>query len=319
MREALLLVDPMLLSRILWLIVAIFAVLILRRALREPYDLEITHATLQAGNPPDDWQTSRSDAMQDDRPEESPEREKAGQPAALRIALLTDLHAEYLRVSPARLNAALAAEDYDVLLFGGDMTGRHHRPKRAQKWLDAIQSVAAKKQTPCFAVVGNHDSPASLDLLRKAGFKVIRNESVVLTGRDGWDWLLVGLDILKVGQPDFEKALHTAGPHGLAVPPQRRIVLAHNPDTIFKVPAAAAGFFLAGHFHGGQIFMPFHLEFFLLRREKVGRMGHHKGAFVLNGLSCYISRGLGSVLFPLRLNSRPELPFLLLSVPPETN
>lgn len=159
-------------------------------------------------------------------------------------------------------------------------------------------------------------------MLCRAGFTILTNDSHVIRDQSGQDWLLIGLDILKKGQPDFAQALKRTTASGAAsgteswidaratIPPERRIVLAHNPDTFFLVPAGQAGFFLAGHFHGGQIYLPFHLEFFVLRREKLGRMGYHKGSFALNGLTGYISRGLGSVLFPLRLGSMPELAIL---------
>ncbi len=304
MIDGLVLIDSTCLTRALWAIVFVFAALVLSRALREPYDLEVTHPELEAQGfaaSPKPRQATYSGTKTGDIHETS---------GRLRIALLTDLHAEFLRIKPARMGAILAAEDYDVLLFGGDLAGRHHKPKIARRWLDAIQAVAASRNIPCYAVVGNHDSAKSLDLLSQAGFRILKNESAVISDRGGQEWLLLGLDILKVGQPDFGQTLMTSGSAAAAIPPQRRVVLAHNPDTILTLPGSAAGFFLAGHFHGGQIYMPFHLEFFLLRREKVGRMGFHKGQFRLNGMTCYISRGLGSVLFPLRLFSKPELPII---------
>ena len=291
-----------------WLVLLLVAAFILQCALREPYNLEITQTVLTApGSVMAPGQQNPKQPAGFDEPAaslEAPSPERAG----LRVVLLTDLHAEWLRISPSRLRAALMALDFDCLLFGGDLTGRHHRPSKAAPWLAVLKDVLATRQVSGYAVVGNHDSAASLDLLRQAGFQILQNSSACITDRQQVNWQLLGLDILKKGQPDFATAL--AGQPGQWVPAAQRIVLAHNPDTIFQVPAGAAGFFLAGHFHGGQIYMPFHLEFFLLRREKVGRMGYHKGAFAFMGLACYISRGLGSVLFPLRLGSRPEIALL---------
>ena len=321
-----------LLSQIAWTIIAVIAAVVLLWALREPYKLEVTHSQLEAegfiasprprpaaipGSPDSTGSTGSPGSTGSTGSSGS-----NGSSSRLRIALLTDLHAEslltdlhaeFLRIKPDRLGQILATEEYDVLLFGGDLAGRHHKPKIARRWLDAIQAVAESRGIPCYAVIGNHDSAKSLEMLRQAGFRVLKNESAVLADREGREWLLLGLDILKAGQPDFGRALRSNTKAAAEIPPQRRVVLAHNPDTIFTLPGSSAGFFLAGHFHGGQIYMPFHLEFFLLRREKVGRMGFHKGQFRLNGLTCYISRGLGSVLFPLRLFSRPELPIIELA------
>jgi predicted MPP superfamily phosphohydrolase len=308
MNEAYVFVQPATVAHALWLILAVVAVLVLRRAFLEPYDLEVTHPELHASS-----STGSTDSTVSTGTIGSIVAPGADRPSGrLRIALLTDLHAEFLRIKPAQLHEILAAEDFDVLLFGGDLAGRHHQPTIAKPWLAAIQAAAANHQIPCYAIIGNHDSAASLSLLQDAGFKVLKNESAVLTDRSGQAWLLSGLDILKAGKPDLVQALSTIDSRGAAIPLQRRIILAHNPDTIFTFPVASAGYFLAGHFHGGQIYLPFHLEFFLLRREKVGRLGHYKGSFSLNGIACYISRGLGSVLFPLRLFSRPELPIIKL-------
>ena len=308
-----------LIRSLLWGLFFLLAAILLARALYEPTQLEVTRRSLSSATPGDE---SKEDPGADvARNPASSTIEGPTQPG-LRIALLSDLHAEWLRLKPELIAQALAAEEFDLVLFAGDLTGRHHRPDRAKPWLDALAVVCQRLGKACYAVPGNHDSPTSLDLLCRAGFTILTNDSHVIRDQSGQDWLLIGLDILKKGQPDFAQALKRTTASGAAsgteswidaratIPPERRIVLAHNPDTFFLVPAGQAGFFLAGHFHGGQIYLPFHLEFFVLRREKLGRMGYHKGSFALNGLTGYISRGLGSVLFPLRLGSMPELAIL---------
>ncbi|MDD2534245.1 MAG: metallophosphoesterase [Eubacteriales bacterium] len=287
------------------------ASLLLLRALKEPYDLDVSHSKLGLTRAGPDMPKNgvAEDTM-------SGAVVGSGTKPQLKVLLLTDLHAEHLRISPARLRDELLIADVDCVLFGGDLTGRYHLPERALPWLTVMREVLTLRHLPAFAVVGNHDSAHSLALLTQYGFTLLRNQHANVTDRTGYLWQVLGLDIIKKGYPDFGAARLSPVDSSAtitSIPEDRRIVLAHNPDTILQIPSGQARFFLAGHFHGGQIYMPFHLEFLLLRREKMGRLGFRKGPFIFHGLNGYISRGLGSVLFPLRLGSKPEIAILELN------
>ena len=95
--------------------------------------------------------------------------------------------------------------------------------------------------------------------------------------------------------------------HGYVPDSGHRVILAHNPDSVFTVPEKAASLMLTGHFHGGQIWMPFRFEFIMLREEKMPRIGITRGLNYFRGQQLFISRGLGCVSIPLRLFSLPEL------------
>jgi hypothetical protein len=53
--------------------------------------------------------------------------------------------------------------------------------------------------------------------------------------------------------------------------------------------------------------MPFGLEFRLFRKEPLGRTGIRRGLHMVNGIPLYLTRGIGNVIFPLRLGARPEI------------
>ncbi|MDD5603300.1 MAG: hypothetical protein PHG48_04335 [Eubacteriales bacterium] len=84
------------------------------------------------------------------------------------------------------------------------------------------------------------------------------------------------------------------------------IAISHNPDITESLPPSSFDLLLCGHYHGGQIWAPFNLEFRSLRNDILSRKGITRGLHRVNGINIYISRGLGNVLIPFRFMSRPE-------------
>jgi predicted MPP superfamily phosphohydrolase len=53
--------------------------------------------------------------------------------------------------------------------------------------------------------------------------------------------------------------------------------------------------------------MPWNLEFFLLRKDVLCKMGLRRGLHKVNDIKVYLNRGLGNVVVPFRFLSRPEI------------
>jgi len=221
----------------------------------------------------------------------------------LRVLLLTDLHAGLCYVPAARLAAEISASGADVLLFAGDACSGRYDANKARRMLAALGNAARKAGMPACAVPGNHDRALSDQDFEESGFRMLRNRETSVLSRDGSSWRIIGLDDMKHGRPVPPSP--GRGPGG--IPAERTVVLAHNPDAVFLLPSGLARFILSGHFHGGQIWMPFRLEYHVLRDEKLPRIGYDKGCVTLGEMTGYISRGLGCVLFPLRFRSLPEV------------
>jgi uncharacterized protein len=225
----------------------------------------------------------------------------------IRILLLSDLHVEKMFVPARRLLAGCRTLKPDLILFAGDLSSGRACTPAAIELFRKIASLPENNGCPFFAVRGNHDDPEAADALRSAGFPVLENDAAVINVR-GVDWLIMGLGDLVDGHANVPLALERA--ERLAVRRSHHLVLAHNPDALLSLPEGEAGLFLSGHLHGGQIWMPFNLEFHLLRHEKLPRIGHIRGSFIWRGVPAYTSRGLGCVIFPLRLFSKPEITFI---------
>ena len=121
---------------------------------------------------------------------------------------------------------------------------------------------------------------------------------------------VTGFDDLRAGKMDAAKGLASRD-MGADV----RLAMAHNPDAVLGLPEKAFDYILSGHFHAGQIWTPFHLEYRMLRRERLSKMNVRKGLFGFPAGLLYISAGIGCVKVPLRFLARPEISVLDVPLP----
>lgn len=226
----------------------------------------------------------------------------------MEVAFFSDLHAGLCRVSDDRIIRALFEKPCHALLFGGDACNDGKDIRAGLRRLSKIGDRARELHIPCYAVRGNHDTKISREDFLSAGFTLLENENVPLVGRNGSSYLLLGMN-------DSGRRNARVWPNVSEVlfdeyPVSRRIVLVHNPDYVFTKNHTKYRFQLSGHFHGGQIYLPFQLEFRLFRKEKLAHEGISRGSFVKNGIYGYISRGCGCVVLPVRFLSKPEITHL---------
>ncbi len=265
----------------------------------------------------------------------------------LRVFLLSDLHAGFLHISKKRFRKAMLSRKADVILFAGDMSCYRRDLERAAKYMIFFASLAREAGIPFLCVLGNHDLFDLHERLEDLGIIFLQNQSIPVKAADGSVWLVAGLEDFRIGNPSYKTALKrririSQDPGGAADAKEDAlpvVVLAHNPDSLFLLPETTPPdlrkihhfkqdpetaarpvrkppiFLLSGHFHGGQIWMPFHFEYRVLREELLPKIGIRRGAFQKDGVFGYISRGLGSVIVPIRLFSPPELAFLELRAP----
>ena len=225
-----------------------------------------------------------------------------------RFLHITDIHIGLLFVSSSRIKTTIEKTKPDFILISGDFLDHRKHIRKLEKWLKGIESGIKT-----YAVLGNHDHQCFkedksfknefMQLMEHLNIKILVNETVVLKNRNNYDAAaLVGLDDCKSGVM-FNKQIFEE------LKEKYKFVLAfsHNPDAALHIPEGSVSLFIAGHFHGGQIWLPFNLEYLLLRKDKVSRMGHIKGFTSIRNNRVYISRGLGTVLIPFRFFSVPEV------------
>lgn len=221
-----------------------------------------------------------------------------------RIALLADLHyGPFVRAAFVRRVLQLVRDQRpDVLLLCGDLLNAT-RPfaQRLGEMLGAICD-----DLPVYAVLGNHEHYTDTDefsqALEAAGVDVLVNEHrPIRRGRES-SIALAGVDDPMAGRPDFHATL------GGIKPGTFTILAGHNPDLADMVPGELhVDLMLCGHTHGGQV----RLFGRALVTETKNR-NYVSGLTAGPNFPLYISRGLGVVGLPLRVDSEPELPVITL-------
>jgi predicted MPP superfamily phosphohydrolase len=225
----------------------------------------------------------------------------AGLPPALeglRIGFLTDIH--HSRTVPAA-DVAYAvkltlAERPDLIVLGGDYVTFGDRA-----YVEPVAELLAPLTAPhgVFAILGNHDDdrhmPAALtarhfEVLKDARTRLeIRGERLELAGVRFWTRRLD--DLARV----LRKATDTV------------ILLAHDPRRLVEAASLNVPAVLSGHTHGGQVVLP-----------GVGAVARRRFP-ILEGLgsrertSIFVSRGIGTVYVPVRINCPPEVAMVTLT------
>ena len=158
------------------------------------------------------------------------------------------------------------------------------------------------------AVLGNHDhwlgANEMRDILKKADVKDLSNDVYTLkkTGKnDNHEKLLniAGVDSYTVGADDLNSVLNKLPDQGAA------ILLAHEPDFAkISCESGRFGLQISGHSHGGQFIIP-GTNIAPFRGPKSTR--YPVGKYKVKNMIQYTSRGLGTNMFWMRINCKPEI------------
>jgi uncharacterized protein len=222
--------------------------------------------------------------------------------AGLRIGLVSDIHCgEFMSADRvAQAAGLLMAERPDIILLGGDHVTWGRR-QDLPACADGLSALAAPLGV--FAVPGNHDPEAALGQVFESHgrIRVLRDEHVNLRAR-GTTITLGGLRYWSQRTSDVRR-----GFEGAAGFP---ILLAHDPRRLPQAAEARVPLVLSGHTHGGQVMLP------LVGSPAAWRFPVVAGLARQQATSIYVTRGLGTVVVPIRLNCPPEVSLLTLDRSP---
>ena len=227
----------------------------------------------------------------------------SGLPAALeglRIGFLTDLH--HSAMVPAELVseavALLNAQQPDLMVLGGDYVSFGDRT-----FMEPVAERLGALKAPggVFGIIGNHDDERIMPgALRRRGVQMLMDDRILVELR-GERFELAGLKFWTRTRAEVEPVLS-----GARAP---LLLLAHDPRRIVEASALAVGGVLAGHTHGGQVVLP------LVGAVAAKKFPVAEGRLTRGNTEMFVSRGVGTVIVPLRINCPPEVAVVTLRRP----
>lgn len=220
-----------------------------------------------------------------------------------RIVHLTDIHhGVYFPAEALKAVVELTNElEPDLVAITGDFVT--HSRAYIEPAAEILGGLQAREGV--FGVLGNHDFRVDADELTRAldrrGIQILRNSHTQLHRR-GQTCYLAGIDDFRY-RADLGRAIRGI-PRSAST-----ILLSHNPRIIGAASRSGIGLVLSGHTHGGQVRLP-------VVGSIYGRSGRRSrftsGRDALGSTQIYVSRGIGTVVLPVRYGCPSEIPHFVL-------
>ncbi len=218
----------------------------------------------------------------------------------VRFLHISDLHSN----SETKMNLDIWQKidklSFDIVVITGDLI--MNKVNELSAHLPYLKRLA--ERVPVFFTDGNHEAYVHdkiKNVLEEIGVTVLYNEKKAVTIR--------GLQLNIIGTKDYKRLvaedfcglpeLFSNTSHRLTV------VLTHQPQLFDKIKSYSPDLVLSGHTHGGQIRIPFLPTLFAPWQGFLPKYGD--GLYFDRGSVLYVSKGIGTTVFPLRLFNRAEI------------
>lgn len=216
----------------------------------------------------------------------------------LRLGLITDVHHSNTVAADdvARAVALLQSAEPDLVVLGGDYVTFGDR-SFVEPVAELLAPLAAAPHGS-FAVLGNHDDDKDMPAaLTRRGFNVLKDQRTTISIRNEIVDI-IGIRFWTRRIQHVMQVVKGAGP--------TTMLLAHDPRRLSQAAQLDVPLVLSGHTHGGQMLLP-----------GVGAIAGREFP-VLAGFarelntSLFVSRGVGTVYLPVRINCPPDIAVLTL-------
>lgn len=197
-------------------------------------------------------------------------------------------------------------QEPDLVLFTGDLMDNASQYNGS---VDEIAIILSKIKATGgkYAVFGNRDYGGGAerfyeDLMESAGFEVLVNQSIDLNIHNT-DISLFGADDALIGYYDAKQTMQGIREDRF------NLLMLHEPDLVDDFLLYPIDLAVAGHSHGGQVYIPFYgplLTTALAEKYVRGSYDLETG----RGTTLYVNTGLGNTKAPFRFFNVPQITIL---------
>ena len=210
----------------------------------------------------------------------------------LRIGFVTDIH-HSLMVPADDVADAVAltlSTNPDLIVLGGDYVTWGDRD-----YVGPVAELLKPLHAPhgVYAILGNHDDDRDMPSALTRNHFVVLKDQVTRVNLRGETIDLIGIRFWTRRPTDITRVMKRAS--------ETSILLAHDPRRLTEAAALDIPAVLSGHTHGGQVVLP-----------GLGAIARRNFPVVAglarqDNTSLFVSRGIGTVYVPMRINCPPEV------------
>lgn len=225
---------------------------------------------------------------------------------------LSDIHIGRLYIKTEDIINVIRKEKPLFIALTGDYCEKESEIPLFIDFISKLSKVAP--QIPFYFTFGNHEvkdifskradaRQSFVDLIEDVSenMHVLENDFSTLQTSQG-KYIIGGLDDSRSNMGNIPEIVSRWRKPGIPL-----ILLCHNADITYKLEPGSADLLLCGHTHGGQIWLPFKLEFYIFHKDKTPKKGLIHGEHIYKGIPIYINSGLGCTSLSLRLFSISEI------------
>ncbi len=219
------------------------------------------------------------------------------------IALISDVHSSIFmsKEEMDKYAQVVNSLNADLIVVPGDFVTSNYN--EVFPFVEAFNILRAPYGV--YGVLGNHDFYAGAETVAKevdaCGIKMLRNDKVVIE-KDGGRFYLLGVDDVAFNNRAPIKLDDAIGYSPLDIP---KILLSHRPYYLDQAAEKNIDLVLSGHTHGGQVVMGKFGSIVMAPASLASK--YVWGKYRMNNTHMYISRGIGTVGLPIRINCPPEI------------